>query len=313
MSYYKRLRHRYYLSPHRKKIHLALLFMVTLLGLSIHIYHDEFKTLGNIGLGFFLLCMAALILLASSMDKLPKDIETNTKVFKFKDQVPIVLACFLGQDGMDTAPYSDEKASRILSAQLDGHGLSNMIRVCTHKDARGLDDKSLIVIGGPLTNTHAMKINEALQQAPWFKGFYFQFHTPLETVNPRGDDETPAMTAIPRDNINFSVCHNMVDTFCLPHTAVTDQDDFAVIYVGPNPLDASEWLIWMAGIRAPGTCGACKCLTIPDFITSLAGCLSEDGKSYCSVLVHYHAFHLPDHVSEGKVIVRTLSTGRVEA
>jgi hypothetical protein len=190
-----------------------------------------------------------------------------------------------------TAPEQQQPSSPdydALAAQVIGEGMRergvgfNLVRARDLESMLTLNDRDLIVVGGPGSQRLSEAINQALARGAWgIRSFYF---APAgETPDRLGNlvrcwrlraYDLPEEPGIPDPDDPYA---------CLPDGC---KEDFGILYAGANPLARRHGLLWVAGLGSVGTVGAALALGDPRVVEATARGVTDE-QMYACTLVRY--------------------------
>lgn len=241
--------------------------------------------------------LAVFLVLA---DKLTGGLEWKARLFRFNKKVWIVTGALRDRQGNYDMPYYDHKAAELIAEILGSVGVKSQIDHCKSRSLPRNFGENLILICGPVMNEFSAEINKRLQgETAWFNGFYFESHDASETESP----QTPEKT--------WSIRHRGITDINIPFAGFPAHgvaEDCGLIYVGPNPINSHNWLIWAAGLGPIATYGAANAFGNP-ILLELLGRGLFNKQRYASALIQY-CFD-PDNPVDGSVSSILVTGGTV--
>lgn len=227
------------------------------------------------GLWILIVVLSVFLVLA---DRLTGSLEWKARIFRYNREVLIITGALQDRQGHYDIPYHDLKSAELMKEILRDIGIKSRIDHCkSHSIPRNFGD-NLILICGPVMNDFSAEINRKLsKKIVWFNGFYFG----SVDLPQNGGQQVPEQ--------NWSIRHRGITELNVSFEGFPNQgiaEDCGLIFIGPNPINPDNWLIWAAGLGPIATYGATKAFQNP-ILLELLGRGLFSSQRYCSALIQY--------------------------
>jgi hypothetical protein len=243
-----------------------------------------------------------LVILFPFADHVREQNQFWARVFRFSRATQLITGTIKDEHGEDNMPPYDKEAVDLLSSIMNRIGIRTHAYHCKEDLAWKTHQQNMVLICGPIRNERSAEVNLTLEQnTPWFSGFYLK---KIESTNaPERQHQEEQWT----------ISHSTIEGFSAPFhglPAQGAQEDYGLIYIGPNPCNLRRWLIWVAGLGPIGTYGACVAFEDMDFVRMLATRLSHH-KNYISACVRYR--YRKNRPREGNIVTIITCDGIVSS
>jgi hypothetical protein len=226
---------------------------------------------------WLLLILAIGLVLA---ERLPGSHAWKARIFRFDKKIFIVTGAEKDRQGNYSMPPYDRKAAELMAGFLRTIGIESQIDHCKSPLVPRNFGGNLILVCGPVLNEFSEEVNRQFQtEATWFNGFHFSRRINLTKDNDQDD---------PKEK-RWVIHHRGITAIDVPFKGFPEQgvdEDCGIIYIGPNPINPDNWVIWVAGLGPIATYGAAKAFQSSNNMELLGrGLVNEH--SYCSALIQY--------------------------
>lgn len=217
------------------------------------------------------------------------------KIFQFNKKVFIVTGALLDYQGNYDFPQYDLKAAELMAKLLNSIGIESQIFHCKDHSLTKDFGSALILICGPVMNDFSAEINRQLSsEVSWFNGFYFFKKNSDQTSPPE-----KSWSILQRGTTAIGIFFKG-----FPKEGVNE--DYGIIFIGPNPINPDNWLVWAAGLGAMATYGAVKVFKDSMF-AELLGQWLVNKQRYFSAIIQYRFD--PNNPIDGLVSITHIAGG----